>query len=86
MAELRVLETRDDLLRRNVIETLEACLALARRGELSGVAIAAVRTDGGGFKSWSDGASSNGLVGVVALLQHRLMERITEGGTETDDA
>jgi hypothetical protein len=82
MAEIRVLETRGKRASRDVVEVLERCLELARRGDFTAVAVAAVYVDGGGYKCWSEGDEANALVGAVALLEHRLAEQINAGGTE----
>lgn len=60
---------------REIIETLEMYLAQARRGQLRGIAIAAVRREGHGTSSMTsyDGRDCwAALLGAVTYLLHRL--------------
>jgi hypothetical protein len=56
----------------DIIDRLEEVLELARKGELSSVAIATVYRDGAPGRSWSTPPSHTLLIGSVARLQHAL--------------
>lgn len=66
------LVTRPLEVQTSVVDRLEAALALAKSGELTAVAIAAVENGGGMLRWWSDSDAAGHLIGSVARLQHSL--------------
>lgn len=75
MTELTAIEPEPVAI--DVIETLEAWLALAREGQLSSVAIAAVYRDGSSGDGHSFIHSIGTQIGAVAILQARLIAKVT---------
>lgn len=57
-----------------VIELLEQQLEAARRGEVSGVAIATLSPDGCAGALWAHQSDYFSLIGAVARLQYRLLQ------------
>lgn len=56
-----------------IIERLERALEMAKRGELSSIAIALVYRDGCAGSVYSEPPSMTALIGSIARLQYRLM-------------
>lgn len=69
---------------KDVVAALESYLDRAKRGDIVGVAIAGVRSDGANSSMWaSDGGLSNSLVSSVALMQFRVLEAAMERFQDT---
>lgn len=62
----------------NIVAMLEEMIELANKDELSSVAVAFVHRDGCTGQRWSHLPSIATMIGSVATLQHRLIERLTE--------
>lgn len=75
MAELRVLETRTEEVRKDVVATIREVLAEAEAGKIKAVAIAVVNSDGSTASSWSQSDVFAALAGAITRLQHRLQVR-----------
>lgn len=74
MAELLAIDSEPP--GEDVIEKLEEVLAMARKGELSSVAIATVYRDGSPGRCWSKAKSMTALIGSVARLEAALIRRV----------
>ena len=57
----------------DVVGLLEEWLSRAKDGKLHAVAIAAVHPDGAVSTDWSAGGRLIGVIGAVAILNHRVM-------------
>lgn len=75
-AQLRTIEPQP--LGKTIISRLEWALELARKGELSSVAIAVVYRDGCGGHQYSDVPSCGLLVGTIARMQAAIIRDIDE--------
>ena len=63
-----------------VLELLRVVMALAEKGELTGIAIATTHGDLCTVSAWSRGeATSAELLGSVAILQNRLCQQADDG-------
>lgn len=60
----------------SVIELLEKILADAKAGKITAVALATTTPAGGTGTAWTGDAWVSHLLGSVAMLQHRLTQRI----------
>ncbi len=76
MAELREITCEPP--EASVVEVLEAVLKRARKGELSGVAIAMVTREGATGQEWSRLHSIGTMIGSVSVLEHRLIQGLLE--------
>lgn len=56
-----------------VVALLEETLEMARKGEITAVAIATVQSDGCANGNWAHKADYYALLGSLARLQHRLV-------------
>jgi hypothetical protein len=59
---------------RDIVKLLEDCLAEAREGTFSSIAVAIVERDGCTRAAWSNAPSYGLLIGAVARLQHDIIE------------
>lgn len=76
MAELRAITCEPPGL--DIVPLLESLIERAKAGELSSVAVAYVSREGVTNQEWSTAPSIGTLIGSVAVLQHRLAERLLE--------
>ena len=72
VGEVHPIETRRDVINKDVVATIKEALELAEQGKLKAVAIAMVEADGSTTASWSSSDVFGALTGSVARLQHRL--------------
>lgn len=61
-----------------IVPLLESLIERAKSGELSAVAVALVDREGCTGQEWSKLHSFGTMIGSVATLQHRLIERMIE--------
>ena len=74
MAELRTITCEPP--GQDIVPLLESLIERANAGELSSVAVAYVSREGVTNQEWSAPPSLATLIGSVASLQHRLLERL----------
>ena len=67
MADIRVLETSGSV-NQYAVEKLEKYLELAKKGEVTSVALAVTYNDGSTGQSWSPTSNLFGLLGSLTLL------------------
>lgn len=59
-----------DAVNHSVVKILEKHLDQARRGEISGIAVALVRPNGTTSTFWSSTEHGHAVLGAIAVLQH----------------
>lgn len=62
----------------DIVPLLESLIERAKAGELSSLAVAYVNREGCTAQEWSPAPSLATLLGSVAALQHRLIERLID--------
>lgn len=80
MTAITVVDLDLDLVRpsSDLVPFLEQVLGMARRGEIAAVAVAALGPDGCSWTSFSDQDYLQGMVGAVAILQHKIIQKTLE--------
>jgi hypothetical protein len=76
MADLREITSEPPA--ENIVPLLEQIIKRAKAGELSSVAVAMVTREGATGQEWSRLPSVGAMIGSVATLQHRLIERLLD--------
>lgn len=76
MSNIHLLDTQATEIQASVIEILEGMLEHAKAGEIHGIAIAIIRSDGAANGTYSASNQAAALLGSMQLLSHRLMEEI----------
>lgn len=76
MAEIRELKSRNAQTNEQTIALLRAYLECAEGGEILAVAIAAVEPSGASRTQSSGSEHFQGLLGAVAILQHRMLHTV----------
>lgn len=69
--------TLDETLKAQVVETLRDALAQAERGEISAVMVCA-ESNGGYAHTWSGCADVAKRIGMLRLMEHRLLRQSME--------
>lgn len=85
MAEIVKLVPERERIKADVIDNLEKALEMARKGEITAVAIAMVDKEGRGNYRWSEGDQATTMVGAVQRMQHRLNLAVDENVNWIED-